>query len=185
MSTITSRIGRVPVVMTQGSLMTGTPKATAPLSIQYVPKELAPSDAFHSVDEIADQWHGIAVQADTILTRSLLEGSPEGRAVPSGHSRISVTLDAASTPPLAPGDHVDVWAIPSLCDQSVCSASLIASDVRIVSTEALEGSYWGTSSALRVDLITSDSDTDMVLGHSGTGTLSLSLRHRDANAPGS
>lgn len=166
------------VLVSTRSLEPGEPLAPGDFAARTVPPEAAPVDAITDRNELPETWDGVAIAAQTIVSESLLGGSPLSRAIPAGHVRMSVNLPVNVAQTVVPGDQVDLWAVPQLCDESSCPATFLASKVRVASSTVEEGAGWGDASAARVDLIIRQSDTKEVLGHSGTGTLTLVLRHR-------
>lgn len=170
------------ILVAAEDLNTGSQLTMSSLRPTRAPARLAPTDALTNEAELPDIWDGPAIKAGTVITESLLHGSPAGRALPVGHVRLVVVVAAQGAPEVAPGDLVDLWAQPHDCDLTVCKASLIAQRVLVASCEVQETANWQGPATVRLEVIVRDTETDEVLGHSGAGTLSLVLRHRGAEA---
>lgn len=173
------------VLVVAHPLNAGERTDTGALIVRQTPEDLTPADALSSPQSLPEVWHGPRLEAGTIITESLIDGSPGGRALRPGVTRISVLLDPLRVPEVASGDVVDVWATPKICDENVCLASLISREVEIVSYSSVDSTQWSGPVGVRLELLVRDADIDKVLGHAGAGTLSLVLRSREVPAPGS
>lgn len=137
---------------------------------EAVPHDLIPVDA-----PLPSRWPGERALAGTVLSESVLAGSALGRGLRPDESLISIALDSTHIPPLEAGDQVDLWGFPETCDATSCNAQRIASSGRISSVAVDEAPAWGSAPIARIDLIVDSAHTEAVLGHAGTGTLSLAL----------
>ncbi|QPK81014.1 hypothetical protein G7Y41_08200 [Schaalia sp. ZJ405] len=170
------------VVVATRNLKTGDRLSPAATTHVTVPPNAAPADAL-TRDQLPDVWDGPAITQGTIITESLVSGSVLGRELSRDHAQISVVLERIHLPDIAPGDFVDVWAIPENCDDPSCSAFLLAGKVRIVSMKDGDASQWDTAQPIQVDLVVNSQDQGTILGHARTGTLGLTLRSTDTRPP--
>ncbi|QWW19936.1 hypothetical protein I6B53_02140 [Schaalia sp. 19OD2882] len=154
------------------------------VEVRAVDADSVPADALDSLQSLPQHWDGVAVTQGTVLSESLLRGSPAGRDLQPGWTRLSVVVDPIRMPQVEAGDTVDLWAAPRACDEVACIASLISEDVQIASSSTVDSTTWRESPGVRLELVVRDADTEEVLGQAGTGTLSLVLRSRDAGTPG-
>lgn len=146
-----------------------------------VPEQALPADALTPDDPLPESWPGGQVEAGTILSESIVSGSALGRSLNPGKTIVSVVLDQTQLPPVEGGDRVDLWGLPHNCDEVGCSAALLAQDARISSVSVSDAPAWESSAAARLDIIVNEADVRLVLGHAGTGTLSLALRPSHAD----
>lgn len=141
----------------------------------HLPPEAVPHDLIPFDAPLPSRWPGERALAGTVLSESVLAGSALGRSLRPDESLISIALDSTHIPPLEAGDHVDLWGFPETCDATSCNAQRIASSGRISSVAVEEAPAWGSAPIARIDLIVDSAHTEAVLGHAGTGTLSLAL----------
>lgn len=167
--------GRMRVLVLAVDVSRGQELGPAAVRAIDVPEEARPRDALPVDAPLPKRWPGEPAKAGTVLSESTLAGSALGRALEPGKSVVSIVLDGAQVPPLEPGDSADLWGFPENCDVNGCSAILLSSQARISSISVSDGPAWETSPAARIDLIVDAADTEEVLGHAGTGTLSLAM----------
>lgn len=160
------------------------PLERSALVVIEVPEAARPLDALDPEAPLPPRWPGEAVRAGTILSESVLAGSALGRSLAEGESLVSIALDPTHLPPLEAGDSADLWGFPENCDTHGCSATLVSSGARISSVNVGEAPSWSSSDVVRIDLIVDTTQTDEVLGHAGTGTLSVALTSLPSPARG-
>lgn len=154
----------------RGDTLTSSHVREVRLPAEAVPRDLIPLDF-----QLPSRWPGESTREGTVLTESVLAGSALGRSLKPDESLVSIAIDSTLIPPLEAGDRVDVWGVPDSCDSDSCLAQRIASFGRISSISVDEASAWGSAPLARIDLIVDKAHTETVLGHAGTGTLSLAL----------
>lgn len=166
-----------PVLVTGRALVPGQELGTDAVRIVRVPQAAVPEDALGADARLPGAWTGAQIGAGVILTESNA-GSDASRALGAGERQVTVAIDARQAATLRAGDVVDIWSMPTMCDQSTCSASLLASAVRITSSVVTGDPSWGpsTTTDARVSVILRVEDIDRVLGQAGTNTLNMVLR---------
>ena len=166
----------VEVLVAAKDLSEGQAVDARDFTVVPVPADAAPADALVDPSSVGAVWQGPAIRRGTVVTESIVDGSPAARGLEAGRTRVTVMLDATHLPLVEAGDSVDLWTAPRECDETVCAASLLAGDVLIASISNEDSSQWEASASARVDLIVDSADIRSVLGYAGTGTLSLVLR---------
>ncbi len=172
----------VPVLVARHDIATGQAVSAGDLARVLVPSAARPVDALSADAAPPTTWESAPLVEGTVLTESNVAGSPASRALGPGQAQVILSVGADQVQGLSPGDLVDVWAIPRTCEDTTCAASLLAPAVRIASIPVSEESTWTTSEAARVGVILRAVDTELVLGHAGSGSLSLVLRAPDNDA---
>lgn len=166
----------VPVVVARRTLTTGAALTREDVRVVLVPREARPEDALAVDEALPPTWAGQTLPSGTVLTETNLAGSAMSRALAPGFALVVVNVGADQVHDIAVDDRVDVWAPPTSCDETACTAVLLAEQVRIASVVVEEDPSWGSAAVARVGLVLRADGTDRVLGHSGTGMLSLVLR---------
>ncbi len=169
--------GQVEVFVLTKDVAPGDSLSTASLRKVTVPVEAVTDDVVTDRDTFPDVWEGEPLKKGTILTESNIPGSESSRALRSDQARLTVQISASQVRDVDSGDRVELWTTEQMCDQSVCAASLLARDVRIVSIEEVGDSAWGTESMALIDIVVPAGETQRVLGYAESGRLSLVLRH--------
>ncbi|MFC7579861.1 hypothetical protein ACFQWG_01270 [Schaalia naturae] len=172
----------VPVLVVRHDVATGQSLSDGDVWTVLVPPRARPADALEAGSSLPTAWEAAPIRAGTVLTESNVAGSPASRALSPGEAQVLLAVGADQAQGIAAGDLVDLWAPPPSCEENPCSASLLASEVRITSVVAPEASGWASSETVRVGVILRAADTDVVLGHAGSGSLSLVLRAPGATA---
>ena len=166
----------VPALVAARALEPGRALTPGDTHVVAVPPEALPEDALDVDGELPATWDGPAITTGTVLTESNVAGSPLSRALGPDQAQITVSVPATQVDGVVAGDLVEVWASPDACADRSCAAALLADGVRIASVSVAEDSPWESSSGAHVGLVLQASDTDRVLGHAGSGSLSLVLR---------
>jgi len=166
----------VAVLVARHDIDTGQALSDDDIARVLVPGSARPADALSPDAEPPPTWESAPLVEGTVLTESNVAGSPASRALGPGQAQVMLSVGADQVQGLAPGDLVDVWAVPHTCEDTTCAASLLAPAVRIASVPVSEESTWTTSDTARVGVILRAVDTELVLGHAGSGSLSLVLR---------
>ena len=166
----------IEVLVARRTLEEGDPLDSGALRTIRVPPEAVPQDALRPGAQLPTHLPGGALPRGTMLSETTLAGSAQARTLAPHQARVALTVPMDQAVGLEPGDTVDIWSAPQMCDGSGCEASLLAEAVRLTSKVVDEDSSWGNSPTARVGLVLRAVDTGRVLGHTGTGTLSLVLR---------
>lgn len=174
-------IPTVEVTVSTRPFSSGDSLTAADFTVVRIPVEAAPQDAFTREEPLPHTWEGTPIASGTILTESNVLGSAAQRKLTSDEARISIILDSTHMPSIEVGDRVDLWGLPVNCGEDSCPATLISSKVRIASITVRDGSQWDSAQPCQLDLIVNPTDQGKILGHAGTGTLSLSLRSSTAH----
>lgn len=166
-----------PVLVTTQVLAPGDTLERDDVRVVRVPDDAVPTDALEVESTLPATWPVEGVEAGTILTDSNTGDTTVGVLAP-GERQVTIAMDAAQASLVHTGDVVDVWSTPSMCDQGTCTASLLASAVRIVSSVVTGDPSWGSATTpdAQVTLILRVEDIDRVLGHAGTNSLTVVLR---------
>lgn len=166
-----------PVLVAARPLGPGDRIGTRDLRVVHVPPDARPEDALDTGAARPTTWSGGALARGTILTASN-SGAVGAAGLAPGERQVSVPVAASQALVVRAGDVVDVWSTPSMCDQSTCTASLLASAVRIISSVVAGDPSWDPSrtSDAQVTLVLRVEDIDRVLGHAGTNSLTMVLR---------
>ena len=141
-----------------------------------VPPAARPADALFSLDGLPVTWEAGRVEVGTTLSESILAGSPASRALSAGEAQLVLPVSRDQAIGVEPGDVVDVWAAPGMCEGAGCVATLLAAQARITSVVVDSDSPWGALPSARVGIVLQAVETDRVLGHTGSGTINLVLR---------
>lgn len=166
-----------PVLVAARPLAPGDGVDAHDLRVVPVPGDAVPEDVLAVDAPLPATWSGTDVTPGTILTESNSRVGGSGGLAP-GERQVTVPVDASQASVVRAGDVVDVWSTPSMCDQSTCTASLLASAVRITSSVVTGDPAWdpSTTSDALVTMVLRVEDIDRVLGQAGTNSLTMVLR---------
>lgn len=141
-----------------------------------VPAGALPADAIRDAADLDGGRAAVALAAGTVLTESLVSGSPLTRGLPPGSALAAVDVGPAQAAQVSPQDRVDLYATAPDCSDPPCDASLLAADVRIVSIEDGEDSLLGSEPVSHLRVILDRGAIGRVVGASASGSLSLAVR---------
>lgn len=141
----------VPVAVARADLQAGATITRGGVRVILVPKEAVPHGASAEVTAFVGDIPSRFVEAGTVLTGHILGVAEESAPLPLGYAQTVLTLEEES-PFIETGNTVEVWGLPSACEDDSCSVRKLAEDVQVVEVARADSSMLSDSSPTLVSL---------------------------------